>query len=318
MWLAAFPGQGSQHIGMGKFLYDNFKEAQHLFEEASDTLSIDMKKLCFEGSESELALTYNTQPALLLVSSCYDQVLRTQFPITFKMTAGHSVGEYASLVQAKSLSFYDGLRAVRKRGQAMQEAVPVGQGGMAAVMGLTPDQITQLCRWAEEKSGFSPVEPANFNCPGQTVISGHKKALDWLQENISKDIFAEPPKRLKLIPLKVSAPFHCSLMKPAQEVMSQFFNDIEFQEAELPVIQNFTAQATTSKQQLKENIIQQISGPVRWTETIEGCLESAVTKCLELGAGKVISGLVKKIAGDKIQTYNINSIDELREFEKNV
>lgn len=314
MWAGIFPGQGSQQIGMGQFLFDNFKVAKNLFEEASDAISLDFKKLCFESSESDLALTHNTQPSLLLVSTCYQKVLSEVAGIDFNFTAGHSVGEYASLVMAGSLSFSDGIKSVRKRGTLMQEAVPVGEGGMLAVLGLTPEQTSKMNNWAMEKSGASPIESANFNSPGQIVVSGNKKALDWLAANITKDIFAEPPKRLKLIPLKVSAPFHCSMMKPAESGMDIFFNDITFNDAKIPVVQNCTANAVTNSTEIRENITEQISSSVRWVESIQWIKSQGVNNFIELGWGKVLAGLNKKI-DPEIKTININSLDDLKQME---
>jgi len=314
MWAGIFPGQGSQQIGMGQFLFDNFKVAKNLFEEASDAISLDFKKLCFDSTEADLALTHNTQPSLLLVSTCYHKVLSEVAGIDFNFTAGHSVGEYASLVMAGSISFSDGIKSVRKRGALMQEAVPVGEGGMLAVLGLTPEQTTKMNNWAMEKSGASPIESANFNSPGQIVVSGNKKALDWLAANITKDIFAEPPKRLKLIPLKVSAPFHCSMMKPAEAKMDTFFNDIKFNDAKVPVVQNCTANAVTAATDLRKNITEQISSSVRWVESIEWMKSQGVNNFIELGWGKVLAGLNKKI-DPEIKTININSLDDLKQME---
>ena len=217
MWSALFPGQGSQSVGMGRFLFENFTEARSTFEEASDSLSLNFKKLCFEGPESDLQLTENTQPALLLVSTATHRVVQSTTGIKFEAAAGHSVGEYAAVVAAQAVKFSDALRAVRVRGQAMQRAVPVGQGGMIAVLGLTDPQVETLCQWAESTSGLKPVEPANFNAPGQVVISGSQAGLEWLRANAKADLFqlapGESAPRMKMIPLAVSAPFHCSLIE---------------------------------------------------------------------------------------------------------
>ncbi|MCB0411395.1 MAG: ACP S-malonyltransferase [Bdellovibrionales bacterium] len=316
MWGAIFPGQGSQHVGMGEFLFREFPQAKQRLEEASDALSLNFKKLCFEGSESDLALTHNTQPALLLVSTMTLDVLKSEFDFHPRFSSGHSVGEYAAFVGAGVLNFADAMKAVRVRGQAMQEAVPVGQGGMVAVMGPSPAEIKTLCEWAIKNSGQGPLEPANFNAPGQIVISGQQKCIDWLLANFkAEDVFGES-KRIRLIPLKVSAPFHCSLMKPAEEKMRTVLERIDFKNAETPVVQNVPAEAMTEAPKLRENLILQISSPVRWVECIETLERSGVTRLVEVGSGKVLSGLVKKIAGDKLTTFNTTNLEELKNLEK--
>jgi [acyl-carrier-protein] S-malonyltransferase len=301
---------------MGQFLYDNFASAQQLFTEASDAVSVDFKQLCFEGSAEDLALTKNTQPALLLVSTCTFVALNEISEVPVKAAAGHSIGEYAALVTAGTLKFSDAVKAVRARGEAMQSAVPVGEGGMVAVMGLEPDQVKQLCAWAEEKSGHAPVEPANFNAPGQIVISGDQRALHWLHENFTSEIFNPAPRRAKLIPLNVSAPFHCSLMKPAEETMRQVLNDLNFAPAKWPIIQNVNAQGSTDPETLRQNIIAQVSAPVRWVECVQQLRQEGIDRLIEFGGGKVLAGLVKKIDNDRLATFNINSLDELKQLEK--
>lgn len=317
MWAALFPGQGSQHSGMGKFLYDNFPVAKELFEEASDTLSVDFKKLCFDGPESDLALTHNTQPCLLLVSTATSRVLNSLAPFNPVASAGHSIGEYAALVATGTIPFTDALVAVRKRGEYMQSAVPVGKGAMAAVMGVTPEQMKEICQWAERESGLGPIEPANYNAPGQIVASGQKEAVDWLAKNYSPDALSgEKPRRVKFIPLKVSAPFHCSMMKPAEEKMRKTLVDIPFADAAYPVVQNFTAEAVKEGNILRENLIRQISAPVRWVECVERLVQMGSQRVVELGCGKVLSGLAKKIDSTHLQTFNINSIEELKTLEQ--
>jgi len=315
-WAAVFPGQGAQHPGMGHFLYDNFKEAKVRFEEASDTLSLDFKKLCFFGSEEDLQLTQNTQPALLLASTAaYD----VAYQLTgFRMTAcaGHSIGEYAALVAAGALPFTKAIKAVRIRGEAMQSAVPVGEGGMCAVMGMTESQVREMCTWAETQSGLKPLEPANFNSPGQIVISGNNKAIEWLIANFKKEVLSEPPTRAKFIPLKVSAPFHCSLMKPAEETMRRVLTEIEFYDTATPVVQNFNAEPEKLAAQLRENLIRQVSSPVLWTKCVEKLKVLGATKTLELGSGKVLSGLIKKIDSETFQTFNFTSLEEVQLFTK--
>ena len=223
-----FPGQGSQTPGMGQFLYDEFKIARETFEEASDAINLDIKKLCFSESLETLSLTENTQPALLTVSTATARVLESQFGAKAQITAGHSIGEYASFVLGQVITFKEAVRSVRLRGQAMQSAVPVGQGGMTATLGLNEEQVQFLCSWAMKETGLKPLSPANFNCDGQIVISGNLKILDWLKSNFKADILPGEAKRAKLIPLQVSAPFHCEMMKPAEEKMKLFFKEIHF------------------------------------------------------------------------------------------
>ncbi|HAG90562.1 MAG TPA: [acyl-carrier-protein] S-malonyltransferase [Bdellovibrionales bacterium] len=309
---AIFPGQGSQHPGMGRYLYDEFSLVRELFEEASDAISVDFKKLCFEGSDADLALTENTQPCLLLVSTSSYQVLKSEFGFLPKAAAGHSIGEYAAVVAAEAMGFADGIRAVRKRGQAMQSAVPVGQGGMAAVMGLTPNQVEKVCKWTEEETGAKPLEPANFNAPGQIVISGKMELIQWVSENFKPQILGEEKMRVKFIPLKVSAPFHCSMMMPAQEEMKQVLSEITFQDGKFPVVQNVHGKPETSGAKLRENLISQVSQSVKWTDCMESLVEMNLTQMIECGAGQVLSGLNKKINGERIQTLTLNSMEELK------
>lgn len=313
---ALFPGQGSQHPGMGKSLFEKSQTVRDLFAEASEALNQDMQKLCFEGSAEELALTENTQPALLLTSISAYQLFLESHPIDIVATAGHSVGEYAAAVASGVISFSDAIKAVRIRGQAMQSAVPVGEGGMVATMGLSNEEVLTLCQWGMEKSGFGPVEAANFNAPGQIVISGSQKALGWMQENYSTDIFEVPPRRSRLIPLKVSAPFHGSMMKPAQEVMQKVLSSVLFKDAKIPIVQNVDAQAHIQAETIRENLVQQVTAPVRWIECVETLREIGVNEVIEFGAGQVLTGLVKKIDKENLKTFNMSNIEELANFSQ--
>lgn len=314
MWGLIFPGQGSQYVGMGKFLWEQFPSSKRLFEQASDLLSLDFKKLCFNSSESELALTEKTQPTLLLVSTCLNQALKENTAYPIQMAAGHSVGEYGALVASEALTFEMALKAIKVRAQSMQEAVPVGQGGMLAVMGLETNAITELCQWATQESRCSPLEPANFNAPGQVVISGQQKAIDFLVSSFKPEVLSQPPRRFKFIPLKVSAPFHCSMMAPAQEQMQRVLSETPFASPSFPVVQNVSAIAETNPETLRINLVQQVTHAVRWVECVNTLSHQGIQTLIEAGPGTVLKGLVKKIAPD-LKVFNINSIDEFKEVE---
>lgn len=293
-----FPGQGSQQPGMGRFLFENFKVAKDLFSEGSEAISLDLAKLCFESTDAELALTENTQPALLCVSTVAAQVIATEFGLNAGAAAGHSIGEYAAFVAAKVISFSDAMKAVRKRGLAMQAAVPAGQGSMLAVLGLEDTQVEWLCQHVQKQSGMGPISPANFNSPGQVVISGSATAIQWLKDNFKAEEIPGSAKRAKLIPLKVSAPFHCEMMKPAEEEMANFLNSIQFRDATIPIYQNHHAKAETSALVLRAHLIQQISAPVLWTQSIQKMKADGFSQFIEAGHGSVVKGLVKKIDAD--------------------
>ncbi len=310
-----FPGQGSQHLGMGQFLYNDFQIAKQTFEEASDALSVDMKKLCFSSDDTTLALTENTQPALLTVSVATFRVLQKIKELKITALAGHSVGEYAALVSGQTLSLRDGVRLVRKRGQLMQQAVPVGEGGMLAVIGLDPDEVTQLCHWVEKQSGVTPLEPANYNSPDQIVISGDAKAIDWLRENFNAEKLGWT-KKVRLIPLKVSAPFHSSMMRPAEEAMKEELNSVSFSDTNWSVVQNFTSQAHVDAEELRENITRQITGAVRWSQSMELILRMGTHQFIECGCGKVLTGLLKKIDTQGSPAFNMTSLEDIKAFEK--
>jgi [acyl-carrier-protein] S-malonyltransferase len=311
---ALFPGQGSQQPGMGKALFESETLARQTFEEASDALSFDLKKLCFEGSESDLALTENTQPALLTNSVATVRVYQKKFGLNFGATAGHSIGEYSSFVLGGVIPFSTALKAVRLRGKAMQNAVPVGKGSMAAVMGLEPDQVIQLCEMATKDSKTGPISAANFNAPGQIVISGSALTLEWLGAQKIETFFPEV-KRFKMIPLKVSAPFHCALMQPAEDQMRDFFTPLQFENSQLPILQNYHAKFETEAGKLKENLIRQVTGSVLWMQSMEALKLAGMTTCIEFGSGKVLAGLLKKIDSESFKVFNTTSSEDMKMLE---
>ncbi len=309
-----FPGQGSQSTKMGKFLFDEFSIAKQTFKEASEAISLDIEKLCFIGPEAELTLTENTQPALLTVCVATARVLK-ELGIIPDITAGHSIGEYSSVVAGEVLSFSDAVKAVRLRGQSMQAAVPTGQGGMIATLGLTEEQVQFLCHWAIKNSATGPVSPANYNCDGQIVISGNQITLDWLRANFKPEILPGEAKRVKLIPLQVSAPFHCEMMKPAQSQMAEFFKTLKFNNAKLPIVQNVHATSETTAENIKQNLISQVSAPVMWTQTMTELKRLNASTIIECGNGTVLKSLFKKSDPEFFKVYSTNSLDDLKALE---
>lgn len=283
-----FPGQGSQTVGMCKAFYDEYAVAKRVFEEADDALGFSITKMCFEGPEDQLRLTYNTQPAILTASVACAAVLK-EHGIKFDVAAGHSLGEYSALVSAGALSFADAVRTVRKRGQFMQEAVPVGEGSMAAVLGLESEKIVTICQNIEAECGEA-VQAVNFNCPGQVVIAGAvnavNKAIDALKEAGAK--------RAVLLP--VSAPFHSTLMQPASERLAEVLAPIVINDAQVPVIANVTAKPVVSGAEIKELLVKQAAMPVLWETSVRNMVADGVDTFVEVGPGKVLTGFTKKIA----------------------
>lgn len=282
-----FPGQGSQYPGMGKELAENFKIAAETFAEADDTLGVRLSRICFEGPEDELKLTTNTQPAILTVSIAALRVVRTETPLTATYLAGHSLGEYSALVAAGALGFADALRTVRARGTFMQEAVPLGVGAMAAILGVEPEIIAEIC---QEAAQGEVVSPANFNSPGQIVIAGHAGAVARAIEIAKNRGFR------KTMLLPVSAPFHCSLMAPAGERLAKTLAGIPIAPLEIPVVTNVLARANKNGELVRDSLVRQVSAPVLWEESVLHMVELGVERFIEIGPGKVLSGLVKRIA----------------------
>jgi [acyl-carrier-protein] S-malonyltransferase len=298
-----FPGQGSQYVGMGKEFYDNFRLAKEVFEEADDALRFSISALCFQGPEEALKLTENTQPAVLTASIAALRVLQSERGIPPHLTAGHSLGEYSALVASGALSFADAVQIVRLRGRFMQEAVPVGEGAMAAILGMEREQIEKLC---EEVSSGEVLTPANFNCPGQIVIAGHSKAVERAIERVKQE-----GKKAVLLP--VSAPFHSPLMKPAGERLEKVLDGVAVKDLKVPVVTNVEAEINTSKERVKGLLVAQVSSPVRWEESILRMTEDGIEQVFEIGPGKVLSGLMKRI-NPKVETKNLEDIPTLKKI----
>jgi len=298
-----FPGQGSQYVGMGKELFENFSVAKKIFEEADDTLHFSISALCFEGPEEALKLTENTQPALLTASIAALKVLQAEKGTVPQFTAGHSLGEYSALVASGALTFSGAVKTVRLRGKFMQEAVPVGEGAMAAVLGMEREQVEKLC---EEISSGEILTPANFNSPGQIVIAGHSKAVERAIERVKQE-----GKKAVLLP--VSAPFHSPLMKPAGERLGKALEEISVADLKIPVVTNVEAEINTAKDRVKGLLVAQVSNPVRWEESMRKMIEKGIEQVMEIGPGKVLSGLMKRIDG-RVESKNVEDLQTLKKI----
>lgn len=281
-----FPGQGSQKIGMGKDLFDQEALSKAVFEEADNTLGFDLSSMIFEGDAEELTLTYNAQPALLTTSIAILKKFE-ESGIKADYAAGHSLGEYTALVAAGALSFKDAVYAVRKRGELMNEAVPAGEGAMAAILGLDKAALVEVTKEVTESGHL--VELANLNCPGQIVISGTAKGVELASER------AKEKGAKRAIALEVSGPFHSALMKPAAEKFTDVLSKLDIADAKTPVISNVTADIVTSRDDIETKLIEQLYSPVRFEESVERLIDLGVTTFIEIGPGKVLSGLVKKV-----------------------
>ncbi|HOQ00720.1 MAG TPA: ACP S-malonyltransferase [Acetivibrio clariflavus] len=295
-----FSGQGAQYVGMGKQIAEEYKSSDSIFNEASEVLGFDIKKMIFEGDDETLKITENTQPCIVTTSiACLQPLLEKG--IKPDVVAGLSLGEYSAHVAAGTMAFSDAVALVRKRGKFMQEAVPVGVGAMAAIIGLDNEKVIECCNKARD---FGIVEPANFNCPGQVVVAGEVKAVEKAME-IAKEAGA---KRAMLLP--VSAPFHCSLLKPAGEKLAAELEKIELKDMNIPVVTNVTAEYILDKNKVKDLLIRQVSSSVLFEETIRKMIDDGVDTFVEIGPGKTLIGFVKKINKD-VKTLNVEDLESL-------
>jgi [acyl-carrier-protein] S-malonyltransferase len=296
-----FPGQGSQYVGMGKEIFEKFPEAKEIFKEASDVLGYDLAGLCFNGPKEELDKTFRTQPCILTVSIAIYKVLLSK-GIKPSVVAGHSLGEYSALVAAGVLSFGDAVKLTEKRGQFMQEAVPEGRGLMAAVLGLERNKVDEICQSLQ--SGYA--SPANYNCPGQIVIAGEKSAVEEVI-NLCKEAGAK-----RAMPLSVSVPSHCKLMDNASQRLSELLDKLEFKSPVIPIVNNADAKFLDNIEGIKTSLVRQISSPLLWEDSIIAIANSGIDTFVEVGPGKVLSGLIKRIVS---QTRVLN-VEDVKSLEK--
>jgi [acyl-carrier-protein] S-malonyltransferase len=303
-----FPGQGSQYSGMGKELADTFTVARHLFEEADEALGFKLSSLCFAGSDADLKLTANTQPAILTASIAVLKVIQQETGLKAEYVAGHSLGEYSALVCSGALSFADAVRTVRARGTFMQEAVPVGTGTMAAMLGVESDVLEDICR---EAADGEVVSPANFNSPGQIVIAGSVAAVARAIEIAKGRGFR------KAMLLPVSAPFHCALMKPAADRLAAVLEKIPVHDMDVPVVANADAEPNIDKERVRPLLVTQVCSPVLWEQSVNAMSRLGVTRFVELGPGKVLSGLVKRINKEAVLA-NIEDVAGVKTAGENV
>jgi [acyl-carrier-protein] S-malonyltransferase len=301
-----FPGQGSQAPGMGKDFYREFALYRQVFEEAGDAIRLDLKRLCFEGSDEELQLTANTQPAVLTCSAAAWKVLHAETGLHPAVAAGHSLGEYTALLAAGALDLAAAVAAVRRRGQFMQDAVPAGEGAMAAIIGLDAEAVTKVC--AEAAQGEA-LRPANFNAPDQIAISGAAAAVGRASA-LAKERGAK-----RVIPLKVSAPFHCELMAAAAERMAEVLQGIAWQNLSCPVISNLEAKPYPGPEAAAELLRRQITSPVRWVESVQAMAEMPAEVFLEIGPGKVLTGLIRRILPEA-KTLNLSAPKDLKAVQE--
>lgn len=297
-----FPGQGAQAVGMGKDLFEQYDVAKRLFAEADEALGYSIKDMCFEGPADDLKLTANTQPAILTVSVIVNEILK-EHGVQPDVAGGHSLGEYSALVAAGVLSFKDAVALVHKRGQYMQEAVPVGEGGMAAIIGLDDEAIAAACEKATKEAG--EVQPVNFNCPGQTVIAGTTHGVEKAVEELK----AAGAKKAVVLP--VSAPFHSMLMKPAAEKLAAELDKVAIHDAAFPVVSNFTGELETKAEEIKANLVAQADHPVRWIACVKTMQAFGADTFVEAGPGKTLCGFNRRI-DRSIKSLNVENLESLQ------
>jgi len=295
-----FPGQGSQYVGMGKEISENFSEARQVFEEASDTLGYDVADIAFNGPSDELNKTFRTQPCILTASIAVQRILTAE-GISPAVVAGHSLGEYSALVAAGVLPFRDAVGLTEKRGQFMQEAVPEGKGLMAAILGLPRNKVDEIC--LSLRSGYA--SPANYNCPGQIVLAGEKGAVEEAI-TLAKEAGAK-----RAVPLAVSVPSHCTLMADASKRLAQLLEGIEFANPMIPLVNNADAMFLNNTMSIKGSLVRQLSSPLLWEDSIRVIADSGVETFVEVGPGKVLSGLIKRIE-DRAKTSNVEDMKSLK------
>lgn len=297
-----FPGQGAQKVGMGKDFYDKYDVAKKLFKEADEALGYSIMNMCFEGPEEDLRLTANTQPAILTMSVIANEILKEN-GIQPDVAGGHSLGEYSALVAAGVLDFQDAVVLVHKRGAFMQEAVPVGQGGMAAIIGLEDQVIIDACAKATDEAG--EVQAVNFNCPGQTVIAGTTKGVEKAVELLQ----AAGAKKAVILP--VSAPFHSTLMKPAAEKLAAELDKVQIHDAAFPVVANVNGKLQTSAEEIKQNLVAQAASPVKWIDCVKTMQEFGADTFVEAGPGKTLCGFNRRI-DRQIKSLNVEDVESLQ------
>lgn len=295
-----FPGQGAQKVGMAQDLYQQDTNATEILDAAQDAAGFDLLETMFTDEEGKLGETENTQPALLTHSIA---LLNALGDVDADYTMGHSLGEYSSLVAAKVLAFEDAVKIVRKRGELMAQAFPSGVGSMAAVLGLDYDDVAKICEDLSEEGSI--IEPANINSPGQVVVSGHKTAIDRIVKE-GKSLGAK-----RVLPLKVSGPFHSSMMQVIEKDFEDYINQFEWHDAEIPVVQNYHAQAETDAEVIKQNMVKQLYSPVQFIQSTEYLIEQGVDHFIEIGPGKVLSGLIKKINRD-VKLTSIQTLEDVK------